>query len=222
MRSTVYSEASIEPKLHQRYVTMHASLGFIRACFTVIALTFVAAPAHSTMRLDIAYSALLKMLHQQIYRQQGRAYMQGGPGSPCTYAYLDQPRVNPQNQRLALTSQFVGRAAVAVSSGCLGTDESRMRVSISGVPQYKNGVIILADPRIAVPEGPYAELIRNYFAATLAPLLRFPLLDEVRNQLAQAGSQTPYHFDLRQFDIPSITVHPDRLRIEGSATLGID
>ena len=201
---------------------MHAVLGLIRVCFAVLALTLAATPAHSAMRFDIAYSALLKMLYQQIYRQHGRAYMQGGPGSPCTYAYLDQPRVNAQNQRLVLTSQFVGRAAVAVSSGCLGTDESRMRVSISGVPQYKNGVIVLADPRIAVPASPYAELIRNYFAATLAPLLRFPLLSEVRSQLAQANSQTPYQFDLHQFDIPSITVHSDRLRIDPSATLSIN
>ena len=221
MRSTAYSETTVEPALRKRYFTMHAALGMIRVCLALIALTLVATPTHSAMRLDIAYSALLKMLYQQIYRQQGRAYMQGGPGSPCTYAYLDQPRVNSQSQRLVLTSQFVGRAAVAMSNGCLGTDESQMRVSISGVPQYQNGVIVLADPRIAVPEGPYADLIRNYFAATLAPLLRFPLLAEVRSQLLQANSQTPYQFDLRQFDIPSITVHPDRLQIDGSATLNI-
>ena len=188
---------------------------------SLVIIAVVSPVSSAATTFDVAYGAILKLLHQQVYRYQGRAYLEGNAQSPCAYAYLEQPRINAQADRLTLASLFVGRAALEVSGECLGTDEARFWAHISGVPRYENGMIVLTDATISVPENVYSEVIRNYFQTSLAPLLRYPLLSEVRQQIIELSAQTPYRLELVALDVPSIILDTHQMRITIDATLRI-
>ncbi len=66
----------------------------------------------SASELRVHYQTLEKLLLQQVFNESGRRYLNGDLSSRCNYAYLENPRVMAQADRLRITAHFSARAAV--------------------------------------------------------------------------------------------------------------
>ena len=52
------------------------------------------------MELQIQFSALERLLAEQVFTQEGRRYVRGGKSDKCNFAYLEKPRVELHNFRV--------------------------------------------------------------------------------------------------------------------------
>ncbi len=97
------------------------------------------------MELRIHYSALQRILAEQMFTQDGRQYVRGTPKARCNYAYLEHPDVHGDAQgRLKVEARFSGRSAIDFFGRCVGLGDS-FDLSITAVPYYENGAIRFKD-----------------------------------------------------------------------------
>jgi hypothetical protein len=169
----------------------------------VLSLVLLMPGLLSASELRLHYQALEKLLRRQVFTESGRHYLIGNLGSRCTYAYLANPRVTPQADRLRITADFRGRAAATLLGECVGPAEA-FNVSATGVPVYRQGVLRLNDVKVDHSNPLYADLIRAFLES-----LQYSLVEEVQ-KLAQQVSGTG-GYEMR---VPTLSVHTVRVGVE--------
>ncbi len=157
----------------------------------------------SASELRLYYQALDKILRQQVFTESGRHYLIGNLSSRCTYAYLENPRVMAEANRLRMTANFSGRAAATLLGECIGPAEA-FRVSATGVPVYKQGMLRLNDVKVEHANRLYADLIRAFLES-----LQYSLVDEVQQLAQQASEKSNY-----QIRVPTLSVNAIRVGAE--------
>ena len=170
--------------------------------------------------LNIGYRAIEKALLSEVFVDGGRKFLLGSPQTPCAQAFLASPAVSPQGERLQIRARFHSQAGVEISGECVGAGDT-FDVWMSGVPAYRDGVLFLDQIRVQTPDKPYGDLARNLLGQTLPRLLRYPLLDEVRQKAAENSRQGPYQVAVARLDVGRITLAADHLSIPFDFTLSL-
>jgi hypothetical protein len=167
--------------------------------------------------LEIHYTAIQKILAQEVFTQDGRRYVRGSPGAKCSFAYLEHPELHGDNGILTLKARFTGRSALDVFGRCIGMGDS-FDVYITASPYYRNQSIGLKDVRVEsrAPQGaPRTGYYIRRVCAALGDSLRkqfeYRIGDQARRILEQTAPQAPYRQELLDLSVPRIQVTPDAL-----------
>ncbi len=186
-----------------------------KAC--AILLLFLYLSGARAADLEIHYTAIQKILAQEVFTQDGRRYVRGSPAAKCSFAYLEHPELRGDQGRLSLKARFTGRSALGVFGRCIGLGDS-FDVYITAMPYYHNQSIGLKDVRVEgrAPEGaPRSGYYVRRVCAALGDSLRkqfeYRVGDQARHILEQTAPGTVYHQELLDFSVPRIQVMPDAL-----------
>jgi len=180
-------------------------------------LLFVFLSGAHAAELEIHYAAIQKVLAQEVFTQEGRRYVRGGPAAKCSFAYLEHPELHGDNGRLSLKAHFTGRSALDVFGRCIGMGDS-FDVYITAVPYYRNQSIGLKDVRVEgrAPQGaPRTGYYVRRVCAALGDSLRkqfdYRVGDQARRLLEQTAPGAVYRQELLDFSVTQIQVMPDAL-----------
>jgi len=167
--------------------------------------------------LEIHYTAIQKILAQEVFTQDGRRYVHGSPAAKCSFAYLEHPELRGDNGRLSLKAHFSGRSALDVFGRCIGLGDS-FDVYITAVPYYHNQSIGLKDVRVEsrAPQGAprtgyYVRRVCAALGDSLRKQFEYRVGDQARRTLEQTAPQAAYRQELLDFSVPRIQVMPDAL-----------
>jgi hypothetical protein len=162
--------------------------------------------------LRIQYSAIGKVLAQQVFTQEGRKYVRGTKQQRCSFAYLEHPEISGSNGRLGIRAHFTGRSARNFFGTCVGLGDS-FDVQIAASPYYHDGVIGMKDVRVESVnrDGVYIRLVRSALAYSLANEFEYRILDDARKILEARRDPLPISQELGRFTVQAIQVTGDAL-----------
>jgi hypothetical protein len=172
-----------------------------------LCLTLLLATCAHAVELHIEFKALERMLGEQVFTEDGRRYVKGGPATRCNFAYLEAPQVESDRGRLRIRAQFTGRSALNVLGQCVGLGDA-FHATITARPQYKDGQLRLADV-VATSDGKTGFYIRRVctgLAGSLGRDFRYPVETEAKKLLEAPGVR-----ELRAFTVSEIRVTADAL-----------
>jgi hypothetical protein len=194
-------------------VGLRVSQGQARAAISLLLCLSAARAAD----LEIHYSAIQKILAQEVFTQDGRRYVHGSPAAKCSFAYLEHPELRGDNGRLSLKARFTGRSALDVFGRCIGLGDS-FDVYITAAPYYRNQSIGLRDVRVEgrAPEGKprsgyYVRRVCAALGESLRKQFEYRVGDQARRILEQTAPAAAYRQELLDFTVPRIQVTPDAL-----------
>src|SRR4051794_30000165 len=139
------------------------------------------------MELRIHYTALQRILADQMFTQDGRRYVRGTPAARCNYAYLENPDLHGDTAsgRLNVRARFSGRSAVDVFGSCVGLGDS-FDVSITASPYFQNGAIRFKDVVVeSKKDGFYIRRVRAALASTLGSQFAYKVEDDAKKILEE-------------------------------------
>jgi hypothetical protein len=176
----------------------------IAAVLTIAALLI---PAARAAELLLQFSALERILSQQVFTQEGRRYLRGDRASKCNFAYLESPRVDGSNGKLRIRARFSGRSSVNMLGQCVGLGDAFSLV-ITARPFYRDGAIRLQDVTAASDgkTGFYIRRVCTALSGSLERDFRYPLENEARKLLEDPGGPSGYPREVRRFQIPEIRI----------------
>ena len=73
------------------------------------AAILIAAPTIGAAELHIYFTAVQKILSQQVFTQDGRRYVRGTEKSKCGFVYIDNPRISENKGLLNLKTRVTAR-----------------------------------------------------------------------------------------------------------------
>jgi hypothetical protein len=174
----------------------------IAAVLTIAALL---TPAARAAELHLQFSALERILGQQVFTQDGRRYLRGDPANKCNFAYLESPRVDGRDGKLRIRARFSGRSSLNMLGQCVGMGDA-FSVVITARPLYRDGAIRLRDVTAASDgkTGFYIRRVCTALSSSLERDFRYPIESEARKLLEDPGGPSGYPRELRRFHIPEI------------------
>src|SRR5579862_5501623 len=113
---------------------------------TLSALLLLAAPVFAA-ETELRYSALERILADQLFTPDGRHYVRGNRAARCQFAYLEAPHLDSEGGRLRLQARFSGRSALGMFGGCIGLGDA-FDLTITASPFPHHDAITLADVKV--------------------------------------------------------------------------
>jgi hypothetical protein len=177
-----------------------------------IALSMLAARPFYAVELQLYFSALQRILAEQIFTQEGRLYVKGDQKNKCNFAYLEKPVVSAASGRLSIRARFSGRAAQSLFGLCFGMGDS-FDVLIGAVPQYRDGWLALHEVHVDSPgrDGFYIRRVRSVMADSLAKNFKYDVASDAKRILEQPKPNSPSRQELHRFDVREIRVLADSI-----------
>jgi hypothetical protein len=172
--------------------------------------------------LQIQYTALSKILAQQVFTQEGRKYVRGDKDQRCNFAYLEHPEISGNNGHLWIRARFTGRSARNFLGRCVGLGDS-FDLQIFASPYYHDNVIGFKNVRVESvnKDGIYIRLVRNALAFSLANDFKYRLLDDAKHMLETKQEPLPITQELQSFQVREIRVTGDALVLNLDFTLTV-
>ena len=188
----------------------------------IAALAAISAAAVAGSELQIQYTALGKILAQQVFTQEGRKYVRGDKDQRCNFAYLEHPEIAGNNGHLWIRARFTGRSARNFLGRCVGLGDS-FDLQIFASPYYHDNVIGFKDVRVESvnKDGIYIRLVRNALAFSLANDFQYRLFDDAKHMLETKQEPLPITQELRSFQVKDIRVTGDALVLNLDFTLTV-
>src|SRR5436305_2006299 len=170
--------------------------------------------------LQIQYSAIGKVLAQQVFTQDGRKYVRGDKEQRCNFAYLEHPEISGSGGRLGIRARFTGRSARNLFGRCVGIGDS-FEIQIAATPYYHDNVIGLKDVRVdsVNKDGVYIRMVRSALAYSLANEFQYKVLDDAKQILEARRDPLPIVQELHSFTVRDIHVNGDALVLNLDFTL---
>jgi hypothetical protein len=164
------------------------------------------------VELHLQYSAIQKVLDQQVFTESGKLYVKGTPKTKCAYAYMEKPALGGVEGKLRIEALFNGRNAANFFGRCVGFGDA-FAVRILAVPIYEQGVIRLRDVQVdtAGKDTFYARKVRDTIEEKLPQSFAYPVSAEARKILETRRGSEPYQQKLQSFQITRIQVTPEAL-----------
>lgn len=189
-----------------------------------VLLGFLLAGAGSACaaELQIRYTAIQKVLAQEVFTAEGRRYVRGNPAAKCSFAYLEHPELSGEDGRLSLKAHFTGRSALDLFGRCIGVGDS-FDVWITAMPYYRKNAIGLKDVKVE-SRGRSGYYVRRVCAAlgdSLRKQFEYRIVDDAKRLLEQRSEKSPYIQELVGFDVPAIRVTPDALVVTVEFTVAV-
>ncbi len=184
-------------------------------------LVLLALPA-SAVELQIQYSAIQKILAQQVFTQEGRMYVRGGAGARCSYAYLEHPSVEAAGDLIRARARFSGRSALDFFGRCVGLGDS-FDLTIVAAPYYRDGVLRLKDVRVESKghDGFYVRRVRMALAQSLQNRFEYRLVENAKKLLEEGQGNAALRQEMTAFQLLLIRVTPSALVLTLDFTLRV-
>ena len=169
-------------------------------------------PPLGAVELSILYPALERILAQQLFTQEGRRYFRGSKATKCSFAYLENPKIGAENDRLRVQAHFSGRSAADFFGRCIGVGDA-FDLVIRALPFYRDGVIGFRELQVESPgrDGFYIRRVRAAMAQSLARDFEYRLYDETKRVLEEKRPGAPYLQRVQNFNVPKIRLTPQAL-----------
>lgn len=172
-----------------------------------------AAPAKGAgVELHLQYSAIQKVLNQQVFTEGGRLYVKGTPKTKCAYAYMEKPALGGEQGKLRIEALFNGRNAANFFGKCIGLGDE-FAVRIRALPFYEHGVLRLKDVEVetAGKQTFYARKVKETIQEKLPQAFAYPVSTEARKILETRRGNEPYQQQLQSFQITRMQVTTEAL-----------
>ncbi len=181
--------------------------------WVLLALAAPAAPA--TTEIQIHFSAISRLLAEQVFTQEGRKYVKGSKTTRCSFAYMEHPEISGGGGRILIKAHFSGRSAAKFFGGCVGLGDS-FDVWIGAVPYYQDGSMRLRDVRVESREkdGIYIRRVRAALADSLSKEFAYRIGDDAKRILESRPEKATYSQQLVRFHVAEIRVTPESLVLE--------
>jgi hypothetical protein len=192
----------------------------VRALTLIYALAAAAHPA-GAMELRIHYTALQRILADQMFTQDGRRYVRGTPATKCNYAYLENPDLHGDTAsgRLNVKARFSGRSALDLFGRCMGLGDS-FDVSITAMPYFHDGAIRFKDVVVeSKKDGFYIRRVLAGLTTTLRSQFAYKVADEAKKILEEKRGN--YSQELSGFQVSDIRATGDALVLTLEFTLAV-
>ncbi len=162
--------------------------------------------------LFFSHGAVARALHEGLMVSDGRWFIQGQSLEDCSHVFLQDPRVDAADGRLRMTFLFSGRAAAGVRGRCVGAGGS-FDITVTGVPTFVEGELLLGDPRVAAPGRQLFRAVAPIVDAALRNRLRYPLRNAVDWSVHDLRERTGRHVVLDDLDLSRIDVEEQGVRV---------
>lgn len=166
----------------------------------------------SAGELSIPYAAIERLLVSGLLTEGGRLYLEGTPADTCRYAFVQEPKVSGAAGRISIRFVFSGRAGASVAGRCVGPGDT-LELTASGVPAYAGGELLLQRLRLDARDSAYFKLVAGLLRSQLERRLRLPVRARLEEALALASAATAVRFTLSAFDVPTLAVDQEGLRL---------
>jgi hypothetical protein len=171
-----------------------------------LALCLLLTASARSVELQIEFKALERILAEQVFTEEGRRYVKGDPANRCNFAYLEDPKVDADAERLRIRAKFTGRSSLNVLRQCVGLGDA-FHVTITAKPVYKDGNLRLADVSATGDRtGFYIRRVCTALASSLGSEFKYPVEAEARRVLEEGGKR-----QVRGFKVPNVWVSADAL-----------
>ncbi len=171
--------------------------------------------------LVFSHGAVARGLYDTLMVSDGRWFVQGESQDDCSHAFLQDPRVDAVGERLRITFLFSGRAAASVGGRCVGAGDT-FDISVTGVPTFAEGELLLADPKIDAPERKLFKVVAPILQGAVRDRLRYPLRNAVDWAVHDLRERTGRHVVLDDFALSQIEVGEQGTRVELSFGLQVN
>lgn len=184
---------------------------------SLLGLTLILIAPQGVSGADVVlhYSAIEKILLQEVFNQEGKHFLFGGPEFPCMSAYLSQPVISSVGMRLKLQAFFKGSMGQKYADKCLGVSEE-FPLAMTGRPHFQDGTLILKDVRYSdesqIPQ--FSENLSAFVNHELQDAFKYDLTRAVESLIVENQNLVPYDLELSSLDIPQIAVLEDRLALQ--------
>ena len=174
-----------------------------------LAVLLLLATGAFAAEIELRYTALERILADQLFTQDGRHYVRGSRASHCQFAYLENPRIDADNAQLRVKARFSGRSALDLFGGCVGLGDS-FDLVMTAKPAPRGSTIVLHDVKVtAQRESYYIRRVRAALSQTIAHDFKIELHDQAKRLFEQAGAV--YRQELNSFDLSEVRIAPDAL-----------
>jgi hypothetical protein len=161
--------------------------------------------------LEIRYSALDRIIAEQMFTQDGRRYVKGNRADKCQYAYLEAPKLSATDVVLRVTARFSGRSALDVFGHCVGMGDS-FNLTISAVPVPRSGGIGFRDTQVTTAKDSYyIRKVRAALMQTFDKDFKIEIRDQAKRLLEQPRGDGAYQQELKDLDLSAIRVTAEAL-----------
>ena len=191
----------------------------LRPYAAVLLLTIASATVARGSELSVTYDALERNITMQLMTQGGRYYMQGDPSTPCTHAFVQDPRVDAVDGRLRIRLLFSGSAATNIRGRCVGAGDN-FDLTITGVPAYADGELYL-DQMTVRATAPYFKVVSALVESRLRRDLRVAVRQDLERASAWLSSSGRGTVQVGGLEVRDIAVERDSLRFTYDLTASI-
>ena len=183
-------------------------------------LLAAAKQAARAAELEIHYTALGRILAEQMFAEDGRRYVRGSKTARCNFAYLEHPELHGETRgRLRVKARFSGRSALDVFGRCVGVGDS-FDLEITAAPYFHDGAIRFKDVRVeSKKDGFYIRRVRTALAATLRTQFAYKIAEDAKKILEEKRGN--YRQELKDFQVASVRVTGDALVLSLEFTLAV-
>ena len=171
---------------------------------------FLAIPA-AAADLELRFSALERIIAEQMFTQEGKRYVKGSAQAKCQYAYLETPKLGEEETRLRVQARFSGRSALDLFGRCMGMGDS-FDLTLTATPVPKDGAIALQDVKVTtVKDSYYIRQVRKSLEQSFKKDFKIEVKDHARRLLEQPSASSIYKQELSDFVLQGIRVTRDAL-----------
>lgn len=158
------------------------------------------------------YSAIQKVLAQQMFGEEGKLYVKGTPTNHCSFAYLENPMLAGADGNIEIRAHFSGKNATSFFGRCWGMGDT-FDLRVIAVPYFVDGLIRLRNVNVetAGRDTFYARKVREHIIADLPKKFEYRVTDEAKRILERKPSNEPYQQQLQNFQVSQIKVTPEAL-----------
>lgn len=177
----------------------------------------------SAIELEIRFPLLEKQLAAQLFSQDGRRYVKGGPSNRCNFAYLASPKFGSRQGRLLIQARFTGRSSLDVFGKCVGFGDS-FDLEILSTLETKNGALHLAKSEVKSLSRDtfYSRQVVKALQASIGDAVRYPIRDEIRKILEAGAQSSVYQVKVQRLEIRLVQVLEDSLLVDVDTRLKVE
>lgn len=179
----------------------------------------LAAPSANAFDLVVHSSMVLKALKTQVFKDQGRYYLQRP--TRCSDPRLENPTVSFKQGRVYVGARFAGKVGALIEGVCKSQAIQPSAVMLSARPVLRGQEAALEDVRLEAADDPMV-------AAVLASLVGPNSLSKMHIDLVQAvrtltapEKTTPYTITVRELKFSNLDVRNEELRVAVNAVVEI-
>lgn len=188
----------------------------------LVAVFLILACSASALEVEIHFSAIQRIMAEQVFTDEGKLYVKGSAKTKCSFAFLEKPSVSADGPRLMINAKFSGRSARNLFGRCIGLGDS-FDIRITAVPYYKTGMIALREVKVESPgrDGMYIRRVRAVMADSLTRQFSYNVAADAKRMLEDKRPGASWSQELRKFDITSIRMTPEAVIVTMDVTLSV-